>query len=363
MNEQFPGYRCCANLRAMIFEQVQSGGCLSYLIGCEETRAGVLVDPELGQLDRYAALTAEKGLRLRYLFDTHTHADHFSGTRELGRQLGVPIVMNRRSAAPFVDLRVEDGDTLIVGKLRLRVHETPGHTEDSVCIELEDRVLTGDTLLIGGTGRTDLPTGDAEALHASLFEKLLTLDSKLMVYPAHDYKGRTHSTLATEIAQNPRLQKTERAAFVQLMHSLDLAMPQHLTEALRTNRTGGKTVQQLIAEASRAIAFVSMTEAARQIERAEPSLVVLDVREREQFRSSHLPSARNVPRGELELRANKELPDPTARILVYCQFGKISTLAAQTLRVLGYTRAVALDGGFEAWAQSGLPTTSDTAPT
>jgi len=216
-------------------------------------------------------------------------------------------VMNRRGAAPFVDLRVEDGDTLIVGKLRLRVHETPGHTEDSVCIELEDRVLTGDTLLIGGTGRTDLPTGDAEALHASLFEKLLTLDSKLMVYPAHDYKGRTHSTLATEIAQNPRLQKTERAAFVQLMHSLDLAMPQHLTEALRTNRTGGKTVQQLIAEASRAIAFVSMTEAARQIERAEPSLVVLDVREREQFRSSHLPSARNVPRGELELRANKEL--------------------------------------------------------
>ncbi len=260
----------------MIFEQVRSGGCLSYLIGCEGTRAALLVDPELEQADRYAALTQEKGLRVRYVLDTHTHADHFSAARELGRQFAAPIVMNRRSAAPFVDLRVEDGDTLVVGKLRLRVHETPGHTEDSICLELSDRVLTGDTLLIGGTGRTDLPTGDPVALHASLFEKLLLLDPNLLVYPAHDYKGRTHSTLATEIAENPRLQKTEQASFVALMQSLDIAMPQHLTEALRTNRTGGKTVSQLIAEASRAIAFVSMQEATRQIERGDPALVVLD---------------------------------------------------------------------------------------
>jgi rhodanese-related sulfurtransferase len=98
-----------------------------------------------------------------------------------------------------------------------------------------------------------------------------------------------------------------------------------------------------------------MADAKKQIEQADPSLVVLDVREREAFRASHLPTARNVPRGELELRANQELPDPTARILVYCQFGKISTLAAQTLRVLGYTRAVALDGGFEAWTRGGFP--------
>jgi glyoxylase-like metal-dependent hydrolase (beta-lactamase superfamily II) len=263
--------------------------------------------------------------------------------------------MSRRSAAPFVDLRIEDGDTMIVGKLRCRVHETPGHTDDSLCVELDDRVLTGDTLLIGGTGRTDLPTGDPEALHASLFDRLLKLEPRLLVYPAHDYKGRSSSTLEAEISSNPRLQRTERAAFVALMRSLDIATPQHLTEALRTNRSGGKTVHQLIAEASRAITFVSMEEAERQIQRGDPSLVVLDVREREAFRQGHLPGARNVPRGELELRANQELPDPTARILVYCQFGKISTLAAQTLRVLGFTRSVALDGGFEAWTQNGRP--------
>jgi glyoxylase-like metal-dependent hydrolase (beta-lactamase superfamily II)/rhodanese-related sulfurtransferase len=325
------------------------------VIGCEDTRAALIVDPELGSTDRYVALATEKGLRIRYLLDTHTHADHFTATRELAPQLGAPIVMSRRSAAPFVDLRVEDGDTMIVGKVRCRIHETPGHTDDSLCVEVEDRVLTGDTLLIGGTGRTDLPTGDPEALHASLFEKLLKLDPKLLVYPAHDYKGRSESTLATEIAENPRLQRTERAAFVALMRSLDIATPQHLTEALRTNRSGGKTVHQLIAEASRAITFVSMQEAEHRIGRGDPSIIVLDVREREAFRQAHLPGARNVPRGELELRANQELPDPTARILVYCQFGKISTLAAQTLRVLGYTRAVALDGGFEAWTQNGRP--------
>jgi len=339
----------------MIFEQVRSGGCLSYLVGCEDTRAAFVVDPHLEQLDRYVVLAAEKGLRLRYLVDTHTHADHFTATHELGRQLGLPIVMHRRSAAPFVDLRVEDGETLIVGKLRLRILETPGHTDDSLCLALDDRVLTGDTLLIGGTGRTDLPTGDPEALYESLYGKLLRLDDRMLVFPAHDYKQRTHSTLGTEKAGNPRLQAPDRAAFVRLMRGLDLEMPQHLTEALRTNRSGGKTVTQLIGEAARGIVFMSMEEARRHVEARDPGLIVLDVREREAFRKGHLASARNIPRGELELRADRELPDPTTRILAYCQIGKVSTLAASTLRTMGYTRTVALDGGLDAWVQAGYP--------
>jgi glyoxylase-like metal-dependent hydrolase (beta-lactamase superfamily II)/rhodanese-related sulfurtransferase len=339
----------------MIFEQVRSGGCLSYLIGCPDTRAALLVDPELDHADHYVALAAEKGLRLRYLLDTHIHADHFTATRELRRELSLPVVMNRRSVAPFVDLRLEDGDTLIVGNLRLQILETPGHTDDSMCLVLPDRVLTGDTLLIGGTGRTDLPTGDPEALHESLFSRLLALDDALLVFPAHDYRGRDHSTLGAEKAGNPRLQQRERAAFVTLMRGLDLAMPQHLTEALRTNRTGGKTVKQLISDASREIAFMSMAEVRRQIEHPDGSLLLLDVREREAFRGGHLPGAHNIARGELELRADRELPDPTARIVTHCQFGKISTLAAQTLRTMGYGRAVALDGGLEAWTRAGFP--------
>src|SRR5205814_5595276 len=143
-------------------------------------------------------------------------------TRELRRQLSLPVVMHRRSVAPFVDLRVEDGDTLIVGNLRLQVLETPGHTDDSICLRLADRLLTGDTLLIGGTGRTDLPTGDPDALHDSLFGKLLALKDDLLVFPAHDYKGRSSSTLGAERTNNPRLQRKERAEFVELMRGLDL---------------------------------------------------------------------------------------------------------------------------------------------
>jgi glyoxylase-like metal-dependent hydrolase (beta-lactamase superfamily II) len=337
----------------MLFEQIRHGGCLSYLIGCDDTRNAIVVDPELDEIDRYLALASEKGVRLHYVVDTHTHADHFTGTRELARQLGLPVVMHRRSAAPFVDLRLEEGETLIVGKLRFRVVETPGHTDDSMSLRLPDRVLTGDALLIGGTGRTDLPTGDPEALYDSLFGKLLRLPDETLVFPAHDYKQRTHSTIGGERAGNPRLQKKERGAFVELMRGLDLAMPQHLTEALRTNRTGGKTVKQLIAEAARDVAFMSMDEVKQAIDRGAPPLMLLDVREREAFRAGHLRGAHNIPRGELELRADRELPDPTARIVSYCQFGKVSTLAAHTLRTMGYQRAVALDGGLDAWVSAG----------
>jgi glyoxylase-like metal-dependent hydrolase (beta-lactamase superfamily II)/rhodanese-related sulfurtransferase len=337
----------------MIFEQVRHGGCLSYVIGCEETRQAIVVDPELEETDRYLGLAAERGFRIRYVLDTHTHADHFTAARELGRQLAVPIVMHRHSDAPFVDLRVEDGETLIVGKLRLRVLETPGHTRDAISVLLGDRVLTGDTLLIGGTGRTDLPTGDPEALHDSLFGKLLRLDDGLLVFPAHDYKGRSHTTIGAERAGNPRLQQRERPAFVELMRGLDLAMPQHLSEALRTNRTGGKTVTQMIAEAARGIAFMALEEVKRHIDGGGSGIVLLDVRDAEAFRAGHLRGARHIPRGELELRADRELPDPTARIVTYCQFGKVSTLAAHTLRTMGYLRTLALDGGVEAWKKAG----------
>jgi len=339
----------------MIFEQVRHGGCLSYLVGCETTRSALVVDPELDEADRYVTLAAEKGLRIRYVLDTHTHADHFTAARELGRELGVPIVMHRKSAAPFVDLRVEEGETLVVGTLRLRILETPGHTEDSISLVLPDRVLTGDALLIGGTGRTDLPTGDPDALYDSLFGKLMCLDDALAVYPAHDYKGQSSTTIGAERAQNPRLKQRERAGFVELMRGLDIAMPRHLSEALRTNRTGGKTVTQLIAEAARGIAFMSMQDLKERIEHGARGLVVLDVRERDAFRARHLPGALNVPRGELELRADRELPDPTLKIVTYCELGKISTLAAHTLRSMGFLRTVALDGGLDAWTKAGFP--------
>ncbi len=339
----------------MIFEQIATGGCQSYLVGCSETCAAALIDPEIGQIDHYLALAARNGLRIRYVIDTHTHADHFSATAQLAKQLGVPVAMHRASPAPFVDMRLGDGEMIVLGKLRLQVLHTPGHTLDSMCLAVEDRLFTGDTLLIGGTGRTDLPSGDPEALHDSLFNRVLRLDPALKIFPAHEYKGRGQSTIAQELAQNPRLQTRDRDAFVEMMRNLNLTMPTHITEALRTNMSGGKTVAQLLAEAAAVVPFMSLAELKARVERAEDDLIVLDVRERDAYESGHIPSARLLPRGQLELRVNKDLPDPTRRILACCEFGHISTLAAATLRQMGFGRAVALDGGMKAWREAGYP--------
>jgi glyoxylase-like metal-dependent hydrolase (beta-lactamase superfamily II) len=313
-----------------------------------------LIDPELSQLDRYKALAARDGLRVRYVIDTHTHADHFSATRQLARQLAVPVVMHRSSPAPFVDLRLESGELLVVGRLRLQSLHTPGHTRDSMCLQVEDRVFTGDTLLIGATGRTDLPSGDAGALYDSLFDGLLKLDPALMVFPAHEYKGRSHSTIGQEIAENPRLRQTERDAFIEMMRNLNLTMPTHVTEALRTNMSGGKTVAEMLSDAAAVVPFMSLAELKASLDGRRGELMVLDVRERDAYEAGHILGALHLPRGQLELRVNDELKDPTQRILVCCEFGRISTLAAATLRSMGFQGAVALDGGVKAWREAGL---------
>jgi glyoxylase-like metal-dependent hydrolase (beta-lactamase superfamily II)/rhodanese-related sulfurtransferase len=346
----------------MIFEQVATGGCQSYLIACGETCAGAVIDPEVRQMDRYQALATQHGVRIRYVIDTHTHADHFSAAKQLSQKLGVPAVAHRLSPAPYPTLRVDEGDVIKVGDIRLNVLYTPGHTRDAMSLVASDRVFTGDTLLIGATGRTDLPTGDPEQLYDSLFNKLLKLDPEMRVYPAHDYKGRTCSTIAEEIRSNPRLQKRDKAEFVEMMRTLSLSMPEHLTEALRVNMSGGVSVAQLLTEAAAEVPFMSMEEVKTRVAAGANDIVVLDVRERDAFEASHIPSAQHLPRGILELKVNEALPDPTVRIVTYCEFGKISTLAAATLRRMGFTRAVALDGGMKAWREKGFPVESGSAP-
>lgn len=342
----------------MILETIEVGGCRSYIIGCPKTHVAAVIDPEITAIERYRGLASRHGLAIRYAIDTHTHADHFSAAREIAKALNAQVVMSHLSPAPLVDLRLDDGDMIMVGELRVQAMATPGHTADSISLIVKDedgqRAFTGDTLLMGGAGRTDLPTGDPERLYESLFNKLLKLDPATHIHPAHEYKGRINSTIGEEIATNPRLQKTDRAEFVAAMRALDLKAPTHLTEALRVNMSGKKSVAQILAEASAATPFMSMTELSARLTARRNDLIVVDVRERDQFDAGHLPGAVFLPRGQLELRVNEAFPDPTIRIVTVCELGKISTLAAATLRSLGYMHATALDGGMKAWREAGL---------
>jgi len=346
----------------MIFEQITTGGCRSYLVGCEETRAALVIDPAAQQIDHTLALAARRGLRIRYVADTHTHADHFSASRDLSRRLCIPAIMHTLAPARHAEFRLGHGEILRVGTLRVQALHTPGHTSDSMCLLTEGRLFTGDTLLIGGTGRTDLPTGDPAELHASLFTILAALPPETRIYPAHDYKERENSTIGQEFATNPRLQKRDRAAFVEMMRGLNLAAPVHLTEALRTNMSGGKTIDQMLADAAAVVAFIAIEDLRARVAAGDLRLVLMDVRERDAYEAGHIPGARHLPRGQLELRVNTELPDPTAHILAVCENGCISTLAAATLRDLGFMHATALDGGVTTWRELGLPLTLGSAP-
>lgn len=339
----------------MHFYTIADGGCRSYVIGCPETGIAAVIDPALGQADKTAALVAREGLTLRYIVETHTHADHFTAARLLRQRSGAQIVMHRTAAASDPDLLIDDGHQLALGSLRLKALYTPGHTRDSMCLLLGDRVFTGDTLLIGGTGRTDLPTGDPAELYDSLFGKLLTLPDDTLVFPAHDYLDKGHSTIRAEKADNRRLQHREKSDFVAMMQSLDLAMPTHLTEALRTNISGGITVRQMLAEAAAATPFMAMDELVRRLQARPNSLVVLDVRERDAWQKGRITGAQHLARGQLELKVDDHFPDPDVEIVTVCEFGKLSTLAAATLRSLGFRRAIALDGGMKAWREAGYP--------
>src|SRR5918992_459342 len=187
----------------IFFEQIRSAGCLSYLLGCAKEKICVVIDPEVDKADDYVALVAFLGSKLLYVIDTHTHADHNSACKVMRERYGIKVVMHRAADAPYVDMRVDDGGEIQFGQQSLKVIHTPGHTQDAMCLLSDDRIFTGDTLLIGGCGRTDLPGGSAEAQYQSLL-KLKSLGNEIRVYPGHDYREAV-STLGEEKQKNSRL--------------------------------------------------------------------------------------------------------------------------------------------------------------
>jgi len=223
--------------KEIFFEQIRSGGCLSYFFASGKEKVALVIDPEIDKAEEYLRLAEELGSRLIYAIDTHTHADHSSACKILRDRVGSKVVMHRASEAPYVDLRVDEGDTIRCGEISLKVFHTPGHTEDSACLLFGDRIFTGDTLLIGGCGRTDLPGGDAEKQYNSL-KRLATLDDQIRIFPAHDYRP-AFSTLGEEKQSNPRVLMAvkSRDEFLEFMTTRKPPLPRKFRSALEWNRS------------------------------------------------------------------------------------------------------------------------------
>jgi glyoxylase-like metal-dependent hydrolase (beta-lactamase superfamily II) len=221
--------------KPFFFEQIRSSGCLSYILGCKQEKVCVLIDPEIDKAEDYVKLARFFDSKLLFAIDTHTHADHNSACKIMRERYGVKIVMHRATDAPYVDVRVEDGEEIKFGQLSLKVIYTPGHTQDAMCLLFKDRVFTGDTLLIGGCGRTDLPGGNPEDQYDSL-SKLKALGDQVRVYPGHDYREAV-STLGDEKENNPRMQIASKEQFVHFMTSRRPPLPRKIQEALEWNRT------------------------------------------------------------------------------------------------------------------------------
>lgn len=227
----------------MIFRQLfdRESSTYTYLVACSSRREALLIDPVLNQLDAYLTLLKQLDLTLVYAIDTHVHADHVTALGRLRETLNCKTLMGEQSDVRCASGKFSEGDQLLIGELVLNIMYTPGHTDDSYCFYLQSHNLlfTGDTLLIRGTGRTDFQNGDATAQYQSL-QRLLTLPPQTQVYPGHDYKGWTSSTLAEERQHNPRLQVADVEAYVQLMANLKLPNPQMMDLAVPANKACGR---------------------------------------------------------------------------------------------------------------------------
>jgi len=342
----------------MIFRQIfdNVSSTYTYLLASRRGGEALIIDPVLDKVDRYIQLLQELDLKLVKAVDTHLHADHITGLGALRDRTQCITVMGESAKVDVVSMRVTEGDKLTIEGLALDVLHTPGHTDDSCSFLIRDRVFTGDTLLIRGTGRTDFQNGDSRAQYDSLFNKLLRLPEETLVYPAHDYKGDMVSTIGEEKAFNPRLQVRSVDEYIELMSKLDLPTPKTMDVAVPANMRVG-FAQDAIARKGWA---VTAAQALGFIDRLNVAMV--DLRERaEQEKHGVIPGALHAPYADLQANIRPggmlhELARATSkRIVFYCAFGERSAMAVQAAQDAGIATARHIHGGLDAWRKLSGP--------
>ncbi|ACK51569.1 beta-lactamase domain protein [Methylocella silvestris BL2] len=335
----------------MIFRQLfdHVSGTYTYLLASRPGGEALIIDPVLEKVDRYLQLFDELDVKLVKAVDTHLHADHVTGLGALRDRTHCITVMGEQTKADVVSMRVADGDRIDIEGLSLEALFTPGHTDDSYSFLLEGRVFTGDTLLIRGTGRTDFQNGDPRAQYHSIFDRLLKLPDETLVYPAHDYKGDTVSTIGEERLFNPRLKVRSVDEYVDLMNNLNLPNPKMMDVAVPANMRVGFHQDEIArkgwaAQAAEALALFG-----------RPDIAIVDLREkREREKQGIIPGSLHAPYPDLRESigpggALHELAAAGKTILFYCAFGERSAMAVQAAQDAGFKSARHIAGGFDAW--------------
>ncbi len=348
----------------------------TYLIADDKSKEAAFIDPVNTHLDTYLNLLKEHGLKLIYSFETHVHADHITAGGLLRQHTGAKTCVSKFGGAQLVDIEINDSDVFMLGEEKIKAIPTPGHTPGCTSFLWNDRLFTGDSLFIGGCGRTDFQGGDAGALYDAITQRLFVLPGDTLVYPGHDYQQRWVSNIEQERTINPRLAGKTREQFIDIMNNLNLPAPRLIDQAVPANRycgldenertqavqmrevenslcmmqmQSGTTGQDLVTLAKQNITEVN-PEMARNLLK-EGDITLIDTREESEFAAGHIDNAILIPRGTLEFKLStvSEMADKTKPVLIYCRTGGRSALAAQTLQTLGYTNVLSLAGGFEGW--------------
>jgi sulfur dioxygenase len=337
----------------MLFRQLfdKSSSTYTYLLASRTGGEALLIDPVFEQTERYLKLLEELELKLVKVVDTHIHADHISAMGRLRDATRCTTVMGEESPADVVSLRVRDNDAVTIEGVRLTALHTPGHTSESYSFLMDDRVFTGDTLLIRGTGRTDFQNGDPYDQYHSLFGRLLKLPDKTLVYPAHDYKGDTVSTIAEEKRFNPRLQVRSADEYAEIMNNLKLANPAMMDVAVPENLRLGIRL-----DSQHRVAAVEIDDILADWPRFDGTLV--DIREEgERQRHGAIPGSIHAPYARFDSYCAPSGPlaglARQGRIVLYCAVGERSTLAVEIARELGLENVAHIPGGLQAWKRAG----------
>ena len=349
----------------MIFRQLfdRESCTYTYLLADAGTREAVLIDPVRELIDRDVQLLQDLDLTLVYTLETHVHADHVTASGLLRQRLGSRSVLSARGGAPCVDVAVEDGDVIQFGRHRIEARATPGHTDGCTSYYVPDlaAIFTGDALFIRGCGRTDFQQGSPQTLYRSIHDQVFTLPDATSVYPGHDYKGRTVSTVGEEKAHNPRLGGGRTLAeFAAIMDNLNLAPPTKLHEAVPANQRCGLPLPVVGDDAVRNTGWAPIIRSQEGVPEVTVAWVaasasavrLVDVREPAEWTGplGHIASAERVPLATLSTALQDA--DRMQPIVVLCRSGGRSGTAALLLESMGFARVASMAGGMTAWNEA-----------